>query len=77
VVVGKDSAEEGRKELLCCAGKLYWREVRAVSGRKHQVKGKENGIEAAVTEIKRITLSYRFMDALYLIKILDLMCSLI
>jgi hypothetical protein len=63
--------------LLCCAGKLYWREVGAVSGRKHQVKSKKNGIEAAVTEIKRITLSYRLMDTLYLIKVFDVMCSLI
>jgi hypothetical protein len=67
--------------LLCCAGKLYWREVRAMSRRKHQVKGKEKGIEAVVTEIKRSTpikiCSYRFMNALYLVEALDIMYSLV
>jgi hypothetical protein len=41
VVVGKDSAEERQKELLCCAGKLYWRKVRPMSGREHQERGKK------------------------------------
>jgi hypothetical protein len=53
--LGKILLKRGRKELLCCAGKLYWREVRAMNERKHQVKGKENGMEAAVTEIKKST----------------------
>jgi hypothetical protein len=68
--------------LLCCAGKLYWREVRAMSERKHQVKGKEKGIEAAgVTEIKKSTpikiCSYIFMNALYSVDILDIVYSLV
>jgi hypothetical protein len=52
-----------------------------MSGRKHQEKGKEKGIEAAVTEIKKSTpiniRSYRFRNALYLLDALDIMYSLV
>jgi hypothetical protein len=38
VVVGKDSAEEGAERIAVLCWKLYWK-VRAMRGRKHQVKG--------------------------------------
>jgi hypothetical protein len=44
--LGKIPLKRGQKELLCCAGKLYWRKARAMSGRKHQERGKKKKLEA-------------------------------
>jgi hypothetical protein len=52
-----------------------------MSERKHQVKGKKKGIEAALTDIKKSTpikiCSYRFMSALYLVDTFNIVYSLV